>query len=115
MPGRLSNVDRLGKRRSADAGQIVRGHLLEDGEFWPERGDEPVNDRVNALAVRLHGDDLANNFRKRNEIIEVRVTLGAEAIRAVCEFSDPAQDPDGDWFMTLRACSVTRAFARART
>ena len=86
--------NRLGKRRSADTGQIVRGHLLEDGEFWPERGDKPVHDRVNALAPRPHGEDLANNFRKRNEIIEVRGTLGGEAIRAVREFSDPVQDPD---------------------
>jgi len=90
---RAQPADRLGKRRSAGTGQIVRGHLPQDGELWPERGDKPVNDRVNALALRPHGEDLANNFRKRNEIIEVRGTPGAEAIRAVREFSDPVQDP----------------------
>jgi hypothetical protein len=40
-----------------------------------------------------------NNFRMRNEITEVRGALGAEAIRAVCEFSDPVQTPDSEWFI----------------
>ncbi len=99
----------------ADGSWAVSRRAAARSEFWPERGDKPVNDGVSALALRPHGEDLANNFRKQNEIIEVRGTLGAEAIRAVCEFSDPVQDPVGEWFMTLRTCSVTRACARART
>lgn len=45
-------ADRLGRRRSADTGQIVRGHLLEDGEFCPERGDSRS---LTALALLLFG------------------------------------------------------------
>ena len=89
--------------------QIVRGYLLEDREFRPEGGDKPVNHGVNALALRPDGENLANDFRERNEIIEARGPIGPVAIRAVSKLSDPVQNADGERFMTVGAGAVAVA------
>ena len=100
---------RFGEWRPADAGQLLRRHVPQDRQFRPESSHQPVNDGVYALALRPHREDLANDFRERDEIIEASGAIRPVAIGAVSEFRDPVQDPDGKWFMTLGADPVTLA------
>ena len=85
---------------------------MQDGKFRAARGHQPVNEAIDALALRPHREDLADNFRKLNQIIEAGRSRRPVAIGAIGQFCDPVQNADRQRFMTLGTDSVTLASLR---